>query len=168
MRRDQDITLTKNDSQTDLVVVQDGDLTAEWLDLDKISGEDIKYQIAEGTVTDNFDETDVVYEAPDANINVIEWGTTDAVWPDQFSDPEEGLGISEPPDGTLIIEVEIPPEDTQDLLVTPVTASGQRSPELIRQCKILSPDDFALQRTAITVVQGDVTVLPSTDDGTTP
>jgi len=169
MRRDQDIEITKNDSQTELVVVQDGDLaTAEWLDLDNITGDDIAYQIADGTVSDNFNETDVVYEADSSQIDVITWDSTDAVWPDRLSDPEDGLGISEPPNGTLIIQVQIPPEDTQELLVTPVTAAGGRNPELVRQCKITSPDDFALQRTAITVVQGDVTVLPSTDDGTTP
>lgn len=167
MRRDQDIEITKNNSQTDLIVVEDGDLTtADWLDLTNITGSDIQYQIAEGTVDENFDETDVVYEADGSQIDVITWGSTDAVWPDRLSDPDDGLGVSEPPDGTLIIQVAIPPEDTQDLLVTPVSG-GTRSPELVRECKITSPSDFALQRTAITVVQGNVTVLPSTDDGTT-
>jgi len=167
MRRDQDITITKNNSQTDLIVVQDGDLdTPEWLDLSNITGDDIEWQIAEGTVESSFDNTDVVYDAPSSAISVVQWGNTDAVWPDEFSDTEDGLGISEPPSGTLIIQVEVPPSETKDLLVSPVV-QGERDPELIRECKIESPDDFALQRTAISVVQGNVIVLPSTDDGTT-
>ena len=169
MRRDQDITVSKNNSQTDLVAVQDGDTTAEWLDLDNVTGEDIVWQVAEGTVATNFDASDVIYEAPAEDITVVTWGSTDAEWPERFASGEEGVewDIAPPPDGTLIIQVEVPPDATADWLVSPVNAdTGNRTPELVRECKIQSPDDFALQRTAISVVQGDVTVLPSTDDGT--
>ena len=179
MRRDQDITVSKNNSQTDLVVVQDGDTTAEWLDLENVTGEDIVWQVAEGTVASNFDASDVIYEAPAEDITVMTWGSTDAQWPERFEIPEDEqteeqqqqsgpvYEVTPPPDSTLIIEVEVPPEATADWLVSPVNPdTGNRTPELVRECKIQSPDDFALQRTAISVVQGDVTVLPSTDDGT--
>ena len=169
MRRDQHITVTKRNSQTDLVVIQDGDASAEWLDLTNVTGEDIIWQVAEGTVADNFDESDVIYEAPAEDITVLTWGSTDAQWPERFASDEEGVQweISPPPDSTLIIQVEVPPEATADWLVSPVNPdTSNRTPELVRECKIQSPDDFALQRTAISVVQGDVTVLPSTDDGT--
>lgn len=169
MRRDQDITVSKNNSQTDLVVVQDGDTTAEWLDLANVTGEDIVWQVAEGTVASNFDESDVIYEAPSDDISVVTYGSTDAEWPERFESDEDGVQweVAPPPDSTLIIQVRIPPEATAEWLVSPVNPdTGNRTPELVRECKIQSPDDFALQRTAISVVQGDVTVLPSTDDGT--
>ena len=179
MRRDQDITVTKGNSQTDLVVIQDGDGTAEWLDLTNVTGDDIVWQVAEGTVADNFDETDVIYEAPPEDITVVEWGNTDAEWPERFEIPEDEqteeqqeqdgpvYEVAPPPDSTLLVQVEVPPEVTAGWLVSPINPdSGERTPELVRECKIESPDDFALQRTSISVVQGNVTVLPSTDDGT--
>lgn len=169
MRRDQHITVTRNNSQTDLVVIQDGDLSADWLDLTNVTASDIIWQVANGTVDANFDETDVIYEAPPENITVVEWGATGAEWPDRFKSDEDGVqwDIAPPPDGTLLAQVEVPPEATAEWLVSPIDSeSGERTPELVRECKIDSPDDFALQRTAISVVQGNVTVLPSTDDGT--
>lgn len=169
MRRDQDITVTKRNSQTDLVVIQDGDGTAEWLDLTNVTADDIVWQVAEGTVADNFDESDVIYEAPPEDITVVEWGNTDAEWPERFESDEDGVqwDIAPPPDGTLLVQVVVPPEATAEWLVSPIDPdSGERTPELVRECKVISPDDFAIQRTAISVVQGNVTVLPSTDDGT--
>lgn len=169
MRRDQHITVSKRNSQTDLVVIQDGDTTEEWLDLQNITGEDIVWQVAEGTVDENFDEGDVIYEAPPEDITVVTWGSTNAQWPERFESDEDGVQweIPPPPDGTLLARVRVPPEATEEWLVSPVdTDTGTRTPELVRECKIISPDDFALQRTAISVVQGNVTVLPSTDDGT--
>lgn len=169
MRRDQHITVSKRNSQTDLVVVQDGDTDAEWLDLTNVTGEDIVWQVAQGTVESTFDESDVIYEAPAEDITVVQWGNTDAEWPERFESDEEGVqwDIAPPPDGTLLIQVEVPPEETGEWLVSPINPdTGERTPELVRECKIQSPDDFALQRTAISVVQGNVTVLPSTDDGT--
>lgn len=168
MRRDQHISVSKRNSQTDLVVVQDGDTTAEWLDLANVTGDDIVWQVAEGTVTDDFDETNTIYEAPPEDISVVQWGTTDAEWPARFESDEDGVqwDIAPPPDATLLIQVEVPPEVTAEWLVSPYDPNTDtRTPELVRECKIQSPDDFALQRTAISVVQGNVTVLPSTDDG---
>lgn len=169
MRRDQHITVSRRNSQTDLVVIQDGDTTAEWLDLTNVTSEDIVWQVAEGTVNDNFNESDVIYEAPPEDISVVTWGETNAEWPDRFKSDEDGVKweIAPPPDGTLLAQVQVPPEVTAKWLVSPIDPdSGVRQPELVRECKVISPDDFALQRTAISVVQGNVTVLPSTDDGT--
>lgn len=179
MRRDQHITVSRRNSQTDLVVIQDGDTTAEWLDLTDVSGEDIVWQVAEGTVNDNFNESDVIYEAPPEDISVVTWGETNAEWPERFEVPEDEqteeqqeqsgpvYEIAPPPDSTLIVRVRVPPEVTAEWLASPIDPdTGERTPELVRECKVISPDDFALQRTAISVVQGNVTVLPSTDDGT--
>lgn len=166
MRRDQDLTITKNNSQTDIVVVQDGETADDWLDLSQVTATEVVYQIAEGTTSTNFDETDVVFEAPTDQISVVEWGTTDAIWPERLSDPEDGLGVAEPPAGTLVIFVEINASDTKELLVSPVN-NGERDAELVRECKITGAGDLGDSRRAISVVQGNVTVLPSTDDGTT-
>jgi hypothetical protein len=167
MRRDQHITITKNNSQTDLVVIQDGDTPDDWLDLSNVTGDDVEWQIAEGTVGENFGDSDVVYEAPSEDINIVQWGNTSAQWPERFESDEDGVQweIAPPPDGTLLVEVQVPPEATADLLATPIGPDGQRQPELVRECKVESPDDFAVQRTQLTVVQGNVTVLPSADDG---
>jgi len=168
MRRNEDLTLTRRNSQTEFIAVQDGDAAPEWLDLETITPNDIVWQLAEGSVAANFSEADVVYEAPPETISILTWGETDAVWPERFESDEEGVEyeIAPPPDGTFIIRVELSADVTGDLLASPIANAGGRRPELVRECKILSPDDFALQRTAITVLQGDVTVLPSTDDGT--
>lgn len=178
MRRNEDLTLTRRNSQTEFVAVKDGDTSPDWLDLENVTPDDIVWQVAEGTVNENFDETDVIYEAPSEDITVVEWGNTDAEWPERFEIPEDEqteaqqeqsgpvYEVAPPPDGTLIIRVELSADDTGDLLASPVGNNSGRTPELVRECKIISPDDFALQRTAITVLQGDVTVLPSTDDGT--
>lgn len=168
MRRNEDLTLTRRNSQTEFIAVQDGDAAPEWLDLETITPNDIVWQLAEGSVDTNFSEADVVYEAPPETISILTWGETDAVWPERFESDEEGVEyeIAPPPDGTFIIRVELSADVTGDLLASPTVETGGRQSELVRECKILSPDDFALQRTAITVLQGDVTVLPSTDDGT--
>lgn len=168
MRRNEDLTLTRRNSQTEFIAVQDGDAAPEWLDLETITPNDIVWQLAEGSVDANFSEADVVYEAPPETISILTWGETDAVWPERFESDEEGVEyeIAPPPDGTFIIRVELSADVTGDLLASPTVETGGRQSELVRECKILSPDDFALQRTAITVLQGDVTVLPSTDDGT--
>jgi hypothetical protein len=168
MRRNEDLTLTRRNSQTEFIAVQDGDAAPEWLDLETITPNDIVWQLAEGSVDANFSEADVVYEAPPETISILTWGETDAVWPERFESDEEGVEyeIAPPPDGTFIIRVELSADVTGDLLAAPTVETGGRRSELVRECKILSPDDFALQRTAITVLQGDVTVLPSTDDGT--
>lgn len=168
MRRNEDLTLTRRNSQTEFVAVQDGDAAPEWLDLETITPNDIVWQLAEGSVDTNFSEADVVYEAPPETISILTWGETEAVWPERFESDEEGVEyeIAPPPDGTFIIRVELSADVTGDLLASPTVETGGRQSELVRECKILSPDDFALQRTAITVLQGNVTVLPSTDDGT--
>ena len=174
MRRNEDLTLTRRNSQTEFVAVKDGDTSPDWLDLEMVTPDDIVWQLAEGAVDENFDESDVIYEADADAIDILTWGETDAEWPERFESDEEDTDdeedteyeIAPPPDGTFIIRVELSADDTGDLLASPVGDGGGRTPELVRECKIISPDDFALQRTAITVLQGDVTVLPSTDDGT--
>lgn len=168
MRRDQHITLTRNNSQTDIVVIQDGDLEAEWLDLAEVSPTEIRYQIAEGTVDENFTEPDVIYEADPERIEIVTWGSTDAQWPERFESDEEGVqwDIAPPPDSTLLVYIEIPASETQHFLASPTDEGGGRTPELVRECKIVAAGDLGASRRAISVVQGDVTVLPSTDDGT--
>lgn len=168
MRRNEDLTLTRRNSQTEFVAVRDGDTAPEWLDLETITPDDIVWQLAEGSVDTNFSEADVIYEASPDTISILTWGETEAVWPERFESDEEGVEyeIAPPPDGTFIIRVELSADVTGDLLASPTVETGGRQSELVRECKILSPDDFALQRTAITVLQGNVTVLPSTDDGT--
>lgn len=169
MRRDQHITLTRNNSQTDLIVIQDGDLEDEYLDLTEVTPDDVIYHIAEGTVEGTVTASDVIYESDPNLIEVVDWGSTDAQWPDRFKSDEDGVewDIAPPPDSTLLVYVEIPASETQQFLASP-TAEGttERTPELLRECKLTAAGDLGADRRAITVVQGDVTVLPSTDDGT--
>jgi hypothetical protein len=167
MRRNEDITLTRRNTQTEFIPIRDGSTAAEWVDLETVTPDQVVWQIAQGTTAENFSEADVVYEAPPERISTTTWGETDAVWPERFESGEEGVEyeIPPPPDATFIIRVDLPADVTGDLLASPIAQGGGRRPELVRECKIIA-DDFAEGNADITVLQGDVTVLPSTDDGT--
>lgn len=149
-RRNEDITFHQADGVQIVQPIRDGQ-SGDFLDLTNLQAENVEYRIAS-----SYDDADVIYEADAANITVDTWGNTDAEWPGRLGDEDEE-NITAPADSVDVVLIELPPADTADFS----PAADETVPELVHQLKITSAGDIGAQVEAITVFEGDVTILPS-------
>lgn len=160
MIRNSDVEIVQGDSEQVIIPVADNtDPDNDFFRLPSPS--EIRYVIAE-----KFNPDNVLYTASDADISVKEYSSVEPQDPDwPYPSPSNATGDGEsyprPADTTNVILITIPFSETRNLPVTDSGGGGLIGGDgqsLVHECEIGSDTSAS---TKLTVMQGEVTVLPS-------
>lgn len=141
MIQNSNITIVRGDSESVIIPIADSDSPTDDFRNPFPTSDEVNYVIAE-----TYDDNDVLYSAVVGEIDIGNWGD---LKPDSPDLPDSYPTLA---DDQSVVRVQIPQEETAKFAPT----EGADVDDLVHDCQITNSAGKE-----ITVMQGDVTVLPS-------